>query len=145
MLDCCFLHSRHHAGTAARPDGAQIFVRIHRGVVDANFVVQMRAGAASARSDIAEDVATVDRLAARNSISGHVSEQRRDSMSVIHDYRASVAVHEADCPDSSVSRRDDWRAKRSTNIDPSMERAFTVERINAFAERSGHSAFYRPQ
>src|SRR5213082_3465739 len=37
------LHSGHHAGPAARPYCAQILMGIHRGVLDADFIVKVRA------------------------------------------------------------------------------------------------------
>src|SRR5579859_2169443 len=46
--------------------GAQILGRVHRSVVDAHFIVQMRAGAAAGESYVADHVAAAHMLARRH-------------------------------------------------------------------------------
>jgi hypothetical protein len=54
----------------ARDRHAEVLVGIHRGVVDANFVVKVRTGAAAAQSNIPNGVASVDILSGDYRITG---------------------------------------------------------------------------
>src|SRR5438552_7012376 len=95
MLSCAsagVLHSRHHAGSTARPDCAQVLVRVHRSVMNADFVVKMGAGAASAGSNIADHIATVHSRALGGCVSRHVPEQGRDSVAMIDDHGSSIPI-----------------------------------------------------
>ena len=63
------LASRREAASV-RHGKAEEFVGIHWGVVDANFVVEVRTGAAAAQSNIPNGVASVDILSGDYRITG---------------------------------------------------------------------------
>ena len=113
---------------------AQILIRIHRGVVDADFVVKMRTGTAAAEADIADHVAAADVLAGGNREARKVSEARNDAVAVLKNDRSTVPAHEISEIDYAIRGCDDWLAHRGRDIDPGMKRAFTIEWIDAFAE-----------
>src|SRR5256885_1443168 len=119
-------------------------MRVHRRVVNADFVVEVRTSAAAARSYVADDVAAMNGFTFSGCISGHVSEERGDAMAVIDDDRASIAVDIVSRSDSAIGGSDDRRSERSRDIHSGVECAFTVERIDPFAKRSGHNSFNRP-
>src|SRR5437764_11759122 len=97
-----FLHPCHHAGPAARPDSAQVLMRVHRRVVNADFVVEVRPSAAAARSYVADDVAAMNGFTFSGCISGHVSEEGGGAMAVIDDDRAAIAVDIVSRSDSAI-------------------------------------------
>src|SRR6476620_11831716 len=120
--------------THVRVGHAQILVRIHRDVVDAHFVVKMWAGAASAVANVADGVAAVHMLSGINREALHVSIASGDAVAVVKNDRASVSAHEVGELDDTLSGRHDWLPVNRADIHTRVERAFTVERINAFAE-----------
>ena len=83
-------------GNSSRIDGraAQEFVRIHRRVVDAHFVVQVRSGAASAESDVADDLSPTHRLPVGNRESGQVTIAGGNAVAVVDLDHAAVTVVE---------------------------------------------------
>ena len=113
---------------------AQILVGIHRGIVDADFIVKMRTGAAAAEADVADHVAAADVLAGGNREAGKVSEARNDAVTVLKNDRSTVPAHEVSEIHDAICGCDDWLAHRGRDIDPGMKRAFTIEWIDAFAE-----------
>ena len=140
----CRLRTRvQHYGL--RQGRAQIFVRIDGRIVNANFVVKVGAGAASAGSDVADYIAAVDGFSFGRSVGGHMPEQSRDAVSMIENYRSSIAVDVIIGSDCAVGWCHDGRAERGGDIYPGMECAFTVEGIDALAEGSCHDSFHRPQ
>ena len=128
------LHSGHHAGPAARPYCAQILMGIHRGVLDADFIVKVRARAASAGSYIADHISAMDCFSFGGCVSRHVSEESCDSVAVIEDDRSSIAGDVGSGSDPAIGWCDDGRSKRRRNIYTGMEGAFTVERVTPLAE-----------
>ena len=113
---------------------AQILIGIHRGVVDADLVMQVWTGAAAAEADIADHVAAANVLARGNREAGKVSEARNDAVTVLKNDRSTVSAHEVGEIHDAIRGCDDWLAHRGRDIDPSMKRAFTIEWIDAFAE-----------
>ena len=113
---------------------AQILIGIHRGVVDADLVMQVWTGAAAAEANIADYVAAADVLAGGNREAGKVSEARNDAVTVLKNDRSTVPAHEVGEIHDAIRGCDDWLAHRGRDIDPGMKRAFTIEWIDAFAE-----------
>src|SRR5271169_2530026 len=90
-------HSGLLAGSEAANLGhsqAQIFVGIYGDVVDADFVVEMGAGGASALADVADGVAAVDVLAGGYSEAGKMAVAGGDAVAVVDHDGASVAAEE---------------------------------------------------
>ena len=72
----------------------EILVRIYWGIVDADFVVKMGSGGASALAYIADDVSAVYALASRHGVTGKVSVAGADPVSVINHDGLAVAAHD---------------------------------------------------
>src|ERR1039458_4247354 len=73
---------------------AEILVGIDWSVVDADFVVEMRAGGASAHDDVADGVAAMDLLSGRDREAGKVAIAGGDGMAVIDHDGFAVSAHE---------------------------------------------------
>ena len=72
---------------------AQIFVRINWNVIDPDFVVEMRSGAASTSADVADGIAAVNMLARKYRKAREVTITRGDSVTVIKNDRPAVTTH----------------------------------------------------
>src|SRR5947209_4130185 len=119
----------------------QILVGIHRSVVDAHFVVQVRTGRASAEADVADGVAAVDVLPGGDGEAGKMAVAGGDAVSVVNHDGATVAAQKISESNCAVSRSDHGRADTGGDIDTGVERAFSIERIDALAEGAGDLAF----
>ena len=126
------------------PSG-EIFVGVYGDVVDADFVVEMGAGGASALANVADGVAAVDVLSGGDGEAGQVAVAGGDAVAVIEHDGASVAAEEVGEGDGTVGRRDHGRAYVGGDIDAGVEGAFSVKRIDALAERAGDLAFDGPE
>ena len=124
---------------------AQVLVGIHRGVVDADFVVEVRPGRASAEADVADGVAAMDVLSGGDGEARKVAEAGGDSVSMVDHNSASVAAQKISERNGAVGRSDHGRADTGGDIDTGVEGAFSIERINALAEGAGDLAFDRPE
>src|SRR6476620_1317741 len=110
---------------------AQIWIRIDRRIEDADFVVQVRAGAAAALSYIAYRVAPADVLSGSHGKAREMAVQRADAVAMVDQHRAAVAVHEIGEADNPVRRSDDAGAVIAGDIHAAMERSLAAEWINA--------------
>ena len=124
---------------------AKVFIGIDRSVVDADFVVEVRAGGAAAEADIADGVAAMHVLAGGDGEAGKMAVARRDAVSVIHHDGLAVSAHEIGEGDYAVGGRDDWMAIVAADIYAAVKCAFTVEGIDALAEAASNLAFDRPE
>src|SRR5580658_191833 len=105
---------------------AEVLVGIYRSVIDADFVVKMRPGGASALSDIANHVAAMHCLACRHRETGKMTIAGADAVAVIdHDCLAIAAQKIAKC-DHPVGRGDNRGAIAAANINTAVERALAV-------------------
>src|SRR4051812_4495730 len=123
----------------------EILVRVHRRVVDADFVVQVRPGGASAEPDVADDVAALHALARGNVEAREMSVTRRDAVWMVDHDQSPVAVLQVGELDHAVCGRDDRMSVRARDIYAGVERALTVERVSALTEGTGDGTFDRPQ
>src|SRR5438105_15946278 len=73
---------------------AQVFVGVHWRIVDANFVVEMRASGASAEAHIADGVAAVNVLAGGDGEARKMAVAGRNSVSMIDHDGAAIAAEE---------------------------------------------------
>src|SRR6266404_2666293 len=128
-----------------REGAAQVLVRIYGDVVDADFVVEVRTGAAAAQADVAEHVAASNRLAGCDGETGQVAVACADAVRVLHDDDASVAAHDVGEGDNAVRRRQHGAAVAGGDVHAAVEGAFTAERVYALAERAGNAAVHRPE
>ena len=67
------------------------------------------------------------------------------AMPVIDHHGTAIAAHKVGEIHLAVSRSHYWLAHDRGDVHPGVKRALTVERIDAFAKRSGDRAFDRPQ
>ena len=128
-----FLTARSEAAHV-RVGHAQVFVRIDWDIVDADFVVKVWAGAASAIADVADRVAPVYVLPGINRKALHVSVACGDAVAVVEDDRPTISAHEVGEFYDTFGRRHNRLPVNRTDIDARVECAFTVERINTLAE-----------
>src|SRR5215467_14752350 len=68
-----------------------------------------------------------------------------NSISVIDDHGAAVAVHELSKTHNPISWGNNTSSDVTRNIHSTMECAFTVEWINALTKRTGNPSHDRPQ
>src|SRR4051812_35098234 len=115
---------------------AQVLIRIDGRVVDADLIVEVGAGAASAKSDVADSFAFVDALSGGDIEARKMSVAGGDAVAVIDLDEVSVAAHVTGIDDDAISRRNDRIAVGARNIDAGVECAFTAEWVRAFAERT---------
>ena len=87
-------------------------MRIDRGIVDADFVVKVRAGAASGVAHVADGVPAMNVLTGEHGKTLQVPVASGDSVAVVKHNRASISAHEIRKYDHTVSWRDD-RLRRS--------------------------------
>src|SRR5215470_12001406 len=113
---------------------AEILVRIDGRVVDAHFVVEVRTGATSAETDVADDVAAAYMLSGTDRKGRQVAEARDNPVTMIEHHRAAIAAHIVGEVHLAVGRSYHRLTDDRSNIDSSVERAFTVERIDTFAK-----------
>src|SRR5579872_3536276 len=119
---------------------------IDRGIVDADFVVDVRAGGASGDADVADDLAFIDVLASRHDEAGHVSRERLEAVSVIDHDSVAVSIFRLRGMNDAITSRMNRRSGGSGNIDSGMEFAFiAIEWISAFTERSSNASQHWPQ
>jgi hypothetical protein len=124
---------------------AKVFIGIDWRVVDADFVVKMRAGGASAEAYVADGVAAVNVLAGGDGESRKMAVAGGDAVAVIHHEGFAVSAHEIGEGDDAVCRSDDGMAVVAANINAAVKCAFPVKGINALAKAAGDLAFYGPQ
>src|ERR1700677_3284018 len=114
-------------------------------VVDADFVVEMGAGGASALPNVADGIATVDVLSGGDSEAGKMAVAGGDAVAVVEHDGAPVAAEEVSEGDGAVGGGNYGRTYVGGDIDPGVEGAFSVEGIDALAERAGDLAFDGPE
>ena len=144
----CPLHTILLAGGVGAYSGyrqAKIFVGVYGDVVDADFVVEMGAGGASALAYVADGVAAMDVLPGGDGEAREVAVASGDAVAVVEHDGASVAAEEVGEGDGAIGRRDHGRAYVGGDIDAGVEGAFSVKGIDAFAERAGDLAFDGPE
>ena len=113
---------------------AEIFVRVDRSVVDADFVVKVWTGRASAQPDVSDCIASPHMLPGNYRKVCEMAITRADAVSVINHHCATVAAHEISEGDRAIRRSHNWLPNSSRNINAAMKRAFTVEWIDALAK-----------
>ena len=87
---------------------AQVFVRIYRSVVDAYFVVQVRASAAAAQANVTQRIAALHSLSGNYGKIGQVPVSCGNSMAVVKNDCPSIATHEVGKHHDAVGGSHDW-------------------------------------
>src|ERR1700724_2611800 len=103
----------------------QILVRIHRGIVDADFVVEVRSCRASAQADVADGIAAMDVLSGSDGEARKVAEAGGDSVSMVDHHGATVAAQEISERNGAVGGSDHWRADTGGDVDTGVKGAFS--------------------
>ena len=117
-----------------RIGNAQVLVRINWDVIDSDFVVEMRAGAASAVTNVADGIPTMHVLPGIHGEALHVSIACGDAMAMIENDGASVSTHKVGELDNGICRCHDRLTVHATNVDAGVESALTIEWIDAFSK-----------
>ncbi len=123
----------------------QILGRIDRGVVNADLVVQVRAGAVPRRADIAKDVSAANVLSLGDREPGKMSVKGLDAVAVVDDDFASVPGAHAGLHDGAIRRCAHRVALVGGDVDPGVERAFPIKGVQAGAEGTGYDPLHRPK
>ena len=124
---------------------AKVFIRIDRSIVDADFVVKMRAGGASAETDITDRVAAMNMLPRRDREAGEMAVASRDAVAMIHHDGLTVSAKEVGESDYAIGGGDDGMTVGAANIHAAVKRAFSVEGIDPLPKAAGDLAIDRPQ
>ncbi len=93
IAEGCVLASRSKAA-AVRDCDAEVLVGIDGGVIDADFVVKMGAGRASAFSYITNHVAAMHRLSGSHRVAGKMAITGADAVAVIDHDLLAVSAHD---------------------------------------------------
>src|SRR6266446_615920 len=87
----------------------------------------------------------MDILSGGDGEAGKMAVASGDAMSMVNHNGAAVAAQEVGESDGAVGGSDHGRADTGGDIDTGVEGAFSIKRIDAFAEGAGDLAFDRPQ
>jgi len=109
-------------------------VGIDRNALDSDFVVQVRRGDAPGCADVSDDLATANVLARSDGEAGEVSVAGGYAVSMIEGDEAPVAAGQVGEADDAVGGGVNGSSVGYGDINPTMERAFTVEGIDTLAE-----------
>ena len=131
---------------AAVGDGdAEVLIRIDGSIVDANFVVKMRTGRATAQPDIADGIAAMNVLSRCSSESGEVAVTSRNAMAMVNHKELAVSSHEIGEGDHAIRWGDNRMAIAAADIDSTVKRALPVKRINTLAKAASDLTLDRPK
>src|ERR1700686_3745462 len=111
-----------------RDSDTEILVGVYRGIVNADFIVEMRTGRASAGANVSNHIAPVYRLTCSYGIAGKVAVASADAVAVIDHDGLAVAAHELAAGDDSVGRGKNLGAIAAANIHAAVEGNFPVKR-----------------
>src|SRR5258708_28482521 len=119
------------AGRSIRCGGlAEIAHGINRGAIDATFVVDVRAGGASAYTDVANRIASVDLLADQDIQAGEMAVIGRKSVAVVDDHQTAIAGAVVGFDDYAIGGHAYLIAVLRGNIHAGMESAFPAKRVH---------------
>src|SRR5579863_5966548 len=127
------LASRGEAATVGDRD-AKVLVGIHGRVVDAYFVVKMWTRRAPTGANETDQIAAAHVLAGCDCETGKVTVACADAVAMVDHNCLAVPAHRLGDSDHTVGRGNDPGAVATSDINPAMECAFTVEWINPFAK-----------
>lgn len=122
----------------------QILRGIDRRIVNADFVVQVRASTVSGRTNIAQNVTPANVLPCNDCKSRKMSIEGFHSVAMIDDDFASIPRAHSSLENHSIRRRAYSVALAGGNVDASVKSAFTFEGIKPGAEGAGYDPLYRP-
>src|ERR1700739_714357 len=124
--------------------GAQILVRIHRHLVYANLVMQVRTRSAACLSHVSDDLSALHMLARDNASRRKMPVEREQIVAVVKHHSAAVSGAHVLAGHVTVAgsahRSSVWRF----DIDARMKRAFSVDRIFTLTEARSYAAFNGP-
>src|SRR5580704_2720671 len=123
----------------------QELMGIHRSVINADFVVQVWTGAATAQPDISDRIAPSHKLSGNNRIARKMPVAGGNSVAVVKRDSPPISTHKIGESHHAIGWSDDRLPVGSRDVDSTMERALAVERIGSLSERSRHRTFYRPK
>src|SRR5262249_8296711 len=106
---------------------------------------QVGTGAASAVSNITDDLSAANELFIMHGKARKMTVKGCDAVSMIDDHRAAITLHKFRQPYLPIRRSDDGMTNFGRDGDSGMEGAFSMEGINALAEGVRNASFYRPE
>src|SRR5215475_74815 len=134
-LRCAWRRLVRSGSEAADPDGGtQEFLRIDRVAVDAGLVVQVRAGGAPGRADLADDLADAHALALADVDGGEMAVARRQAVAVIDFHHLAVAAAPAGEHDLAGGGGTHRLAGAGAHVEPVMHGERADERVHSDAE-----------
>ncbi len=125
----------------------QVLVRVDRGVVNLDLVVDMIAGGLAAVAYEPDNLAADDSLAADNVESGHVAVDGLETVAVIDDDFAAVPVLKARSDNDTIGCGPNRSTDGSGDVDAGVELAFAVTQdwIFTLTEAAGDGSHNGPE
>src|SRR5208283_313060 len=130
-------------GLVSGRSGFHIMPRIDRGVVHAHFIMNVGSGGATANPGVADDFATLDAGSGDDGVRGEMRIPGSDAKAVIDDNHATITGVLSRIEDHTVSGNVHGRTVVRADIHAGVERTFTREGIQAFAEAVRDAANHR--
>lgn len=124
---------------------AEVSPGIDRRVIEADFVVNVRAGGAAADADVTNDVAAVNLLAGLGIEIREVAVPGGHAEAVIDNDHPAIPGAITRRENDSISRDVDGISVGGGNIHAGVKFTFTAERIEALAEASGQMSIHWPK
>src|SRR5215813_4950680 len=124
---------------------AQVFIWIDGRVVDADFVMEVRAGAAAAQADIADKVTALNVLSVDHGETGKVAIASPNPMAMVDHYGFAVSAEEISKGHYPVCRRNDRLPVGRGDVHSAVESTFAIKWINTLAERPCNRTFDGPE
>src|SRR5213594_862446 len=122
----------------------QVVSRIHCAIVDPDFVVQMRGGAAAGSSNIADHLILFDPLPDLHRETGQVTKPCRQAATVFDDNEVAVGGFPLRVDDLPVGGGTDLGSKQSGDIHTQVNLSLSTERISPVAVVARERTFHRP-
>src|SRR5215813_6757495 len=127
-----------------RSGGLHIASRIDWGIVQANFVVNVRARGTAADSSVTNDLSALDARAGDSCERGHMRVPGRQTEAMINDNQASIPGMVFHDGYDAIRCCVNWRAVIGCNINAGVERAFPAEWIKPLTKAVGDMSQDRP-
>ena len=89
---------------------SQVFLRVHRSVIDADFIVQVGAGGAAGQANESDELATADAITRADGKTGEMPVAGADAVAMLELNQPPVTAHGFSFGNYTVSGRDDGMA-----------------------------------
>src|SRR5438270_3637578 len=93
-----------------RDANVHLFIRVHRSVINADFIVQVGAGGAAGQANESDELATADAITRADGKTGEMSVAGADAVAMLDLNQPPVTTHGFSFGDNAVSGRNDGMA-----------------------------------